>query len=135
MGSPCWFARIKGAVEGMVTSWKKMPSFFSGAVVFAFAARDAEAEVDESAEAPARGFPGTASGLSTTPGTSALTVTSAFLAPGSSCGKALAMAPRTNAASCTGLDAETAAAEELFPFPLSEFMAAASRVAAEDMFS
>jgi hypothetical protein len=119
-------------VEGVVTSWKKMPSFFSGAG-FLLAGEEEGSEEEEEA-ATARGLPGTASGLSTTPGTSALTVTSAFLAPGSSCGSALAIAPFTKAASCAGLDAATAGFEFAF-LPLSEFIEAASRVAAEDMLS
>ena len=143
-------------MEGVVTSWKKMPSFFSAEGFFV--EEEDEDEDDEGAdwddddeeagvvETAARGLPGTASGLSTTPGTSALTVTSALLAPGSSCGRALAIAPLTKAASCAGLDAATAAAEAglleldddddfLLLRPFSELIEAASLVAAEDMFS
>ena len=140
-GSPSWFARIRGAVEGSVTSWKKMPSFFSVTGFFAVeeeeeaAAEEETAAAAASGEEPARGFPGTASGLSTTPGTSARTVTSALLAPGSSCGRALATAPLTKAASCAGSDAATAGAERDDFSPFFEFIEAASLVAAEDMFS
>ena len=122
---------------------KKMPSLFSGAG-FLVEEEEEEAESEseeEEAATTARGFPGTASGLSTTPGTSALTVTSAFLAPGSSCGSALAIAPFMKAASCAGLDVATTEEAELaelfgdFLKPFSEFIEAASRVAAEDMLS